>query len=155
VAEILAEAGFDDEVVAAGLLHDTVEHTPLRVDDIRRRFGERIGSLVEAMSDRAEIEDWKGRKDEHRRRIGTAGRDAIAIYAADKFCGIREARGGYAEIAEGVEDRLGNPLDLRLRAWDEDLRVIGAVAPPLPFAGEIATELARLRGERSATPSRR
>jgi (p)ppGpp synthase/HD superfamily hydrolase len=154
VAEILAEAGFDDELVAAGLLHDTVEHTPLGLDDVRRQFGERIGSLVEAMTDREEIEDWTERKDEHRRRIRAAGRDAIAIYAADKLCGIREARDGYAEVAEDVEDRLGNPLDLRLRTWEEDLAVIGSVEPPLPFAGEIAAELARLRVEVAATPSR-
>jgi (p)ppGpp synthase/HD superfamily hydrolase len=154
VAEIVAEAGFDEELVAASLLHDAVEHTPLQLDDIRRRFGERIGSLVEAMTDREEIDDWKQRKDEHRRRVRAAGRDAIAIYAADKLCGIREARDAYAVVAEGVEDRLGNPLDLRLRAWQEDLAVITAVEPPLPFAGEIATELARLRGERTVTPSR-
>jgi (p)ppGpp synthase/HD superfamily hydrolase len=153
VAEILAEGGFDDELIAAGLLHDTVEHTPLGLEDIRKRFGQRIGSLVEAMTDCEQIEDWKERKDEHRRRIRNAGRDAIAIYAADKLCGIREARDGYAEFADEVEDRLG-PLDLRLRAWEEDLDMISAVEPPLPFAGEIATELARLRGEWAATPSR-
>jgi guanosine-3',5'-bis(diphosphate) 3'-pyrophosphohydrolase len=155
VAEIIAEAGFVDELVAASLLHDVVEHTPLGLDDIRRQFGERIGSLVEAMTDREQIEDWKERKDEHRHRIRTAGRDAIAIYAADKLCGIREARDGYAEVAANVEGRLGNPLDLRLRAWEEDLDLISGVKPPLPFAEEIGTELSRLRGEWAATPSRR
>jgi (p)ppGpp synthase/HD superfamily hydrolase len=154
VAEIVAEAGFDDELVAASLLHDAVEHTPLGLDDIRMRFGERIGSLVEAMTDREEIEDWKDRKDEHRRRIRGAGRDAIAIYAADKLCGLREARDAYAEIAEDVEDRLGSPLDLRLRAWHEDLAMVNAVEPPLPFADQLAGELSRLREDRAANPAR-
>lgn len=158
VAEVLAEARFDDEVLAAALLHDTVEHTGLDAADIRRRFGDRVGSLVEAMTDREEIESWEERKDEHRERVRSAGRDACAIYAADKLCGIREAREGYAEVAEDVEDRLGNSLDTRLTAWEKDLRMVSAVEPPLPFAGEIAAQLGRLRGDRatgSPAPSRR
>jgi (p)ppGpp synthase/HD superfamily hydrolase len=154
VAAVLREAGFDDEVVAAALLHDTAEHTALELEDIRSRFGERIGALVEAMSDREEIEDWEQRKAEHRERVSAAGRDAVAIYAADKLCGVREARDGYAEIAEGVEERLGNSLDLRLRAWEEDLRMVAAIEPPLPITAELERELAQLREDRLTSPSR-
>ena len=155
VAEILAAADFDDEVIAAGLLHDTVEHTGVELDAVRTRFGQRVGSLVAAMTDREEIADWERRKDEHRGRVAGAGRDAAAIYGADKLCGIREAREGYAELAEDVEERLGNPLDLRLRAWNRDLEMLAAVDPPLPIADEIALELERLRGDRAASPLRR
>jgi (p)ppGpp synthase/HD superfamily hydrolase len=154
VAEILADAGFDDEVLAAALLHDAVEHTDVAIEDIASRFGERIASLVSAMTDREEIEPWEARKGEHRERIRDAGRDAAAIYGADKLAGIREARDGYAEAEEGVEERLGTPLDLRLRVWDADLEMLKAVEPPLPFLGEIRNELARLRGDRSTAGPR-
>jgi hypothetical protein len=151
VAETLGGAGFDDEVVAAGLLHDTVEHTALELTDIRVRFGQRIGALVEAMTDREEIEHWEERKTEHRERVRSAGREACAIYAADKLCGVSEARAGYAEIAEDVEDRLGNPLDVRMRVWQEDLRMIASLEPPLPIADMLASELGRLQDDRAAT----
>src|SRR5574339_1000889 len=42
VAGILAEMRAPAEVVAAGLLHDTVEDTHITLDDIRRDFGETI-----------------------------------------------------------------------------------------------------------------
>ena len=41
VAELLAEHGFGDEVLAAALLHDVVEDSETSVDDMRERFGER------------------------------------------------------------------------------------------------------------------
>jgi (p)ppGpp synthase/HD superfamily hydrolase len=154
VAEILADAGFDDEVVAAALLHDAVEHTDVRGEEIASRFGDRIAGMVSAMTDRAEIEPWEERKAEHRERIRAAGRDAAAIYGADKLVGIRETREGYAEAEENVEERLGNPLDVRVRVWEADLEMLEQVTPPLTFVEEIRDELGRLRGDRSTARPR-
>ena len=50
VARLLHEAGFDEAVVAAGLLHDTVEGTDVEIDDVRRRFGDDVAELVAAMN---------------------------------------------------------------------------------------------------------
>lgn len=154
VAELLHQSGFDDEVVAAALLHDAVEHTRLSSSEIASEFGDRIAGLVSAMTDREEIEDWEQRKAEHRERVGASGRDAIAIYAADKLAGIRETRVGYAEAEEDVEDRLGRPLDLRLRAWDLDLEMVSRLEPPLPFGAELAVELDGLRRDRATSSPR-
>ena len=51
VAEILAdEMCAPPQVVAAGLLHDTVEDTELTLDDLRNDFGEEIAELVDAVT---------------------------------------------------------------------------------------------------------
>src|SRR5574341_1013565 len=47
VATILAEFGVPAEVVAAGLLHDTVEDTSVTLDDLRHDFGDEIALLVD------------------------------------------------------------------------------------------------------------
>jgi HD superfamily phosphodiesterase len=151
VAEILAERGLDDEVVAAALLHDVVEHSEVTVAEVRARFGDRVGDLVEAMTDRGEIEDWEQRKDEHRERIRAAGRDAAAIYGADKLVGTREARDGYAVLEEAVESRLGTTLDLRDRTWRRDVEMLRTFSPPIALADELELELEYLRGDRVAS----
>ena len=51
VAWILERHGHDDELVAAGLLHDTLEDTDVTRRQIAERFGERVASLVEAASE--------------------------------------------------------------------------------------------------------
>ena len=50
VAAILAEMHVPPSVVAAGLLHDTVEDTPITLDDLRENFGEEIAQLVDGVT---------------------------------------------------------------------------------------------------------
>lgn len=50
VASILADLRVPPEVVAAGLLHDTVEDTALTLDDIRRDFGNTVAVLVDGVT---------------------------------------------------------------------------------------------------------
>ncbi len=50
VATILAELKVPPEVIAAGLLHDTVEDTTVTLADIRRDFGDTITSLVDGVT---------------------------------------------------------------------------------------------------------
>jgi (p)ppGpp synthase/HD superfamily hydrolase len=47
VGMMLARSGCSDEVVAAGILHDTVEDTELTLEYIAREFGEKIAAIVE------------------------------------------------------------------------------------------------------------
>jgi GTP diphosphokinase / guanosine-3',5'-bis(diphosphate) 3'-diphosphatase len=50
VASILADLRVPPEVVAAGLLHDTVEDTAITLNDIRRDFGSTICVLVDGVT---------------------------------------------------------------------------------------------------------
>ncbi len=50
VASILAELKVPPEVIAAGLLHDTVEDTSVTLADIRRDFGDAITALVDGVT---------------------------------------------------------------------------------------------------------
>ena len=62
VANILNEYGFDENVVAAGYLHDTVEDTKVTLDDLKNSFGEDIASLVEGASEPDKSLSWEERK---------------------------------------------------------------------------------------------
>ena len=50
VAFKLAQMGMGPRTVAAGLLHDTIEDTPVTIADIKREFGEEILFLVEGVT---------------------------------------------------------------------------------------------------------
>jgi (p)ppGpp synthase/HD superfamily hydrolase len=51
VAQLVAEAGFPGEVVAAAVLHDTVEKTDTELHELEEQFGSRVRALVEAVTD--------------------------------------------------------------------------------------------------------
>jgi GTP pyrophosphokinase len=50
VAHLLSEYSMPADVMAAGLLHDTVEDTGLSIDTIRQDFGESVASLVQGVT---------------------------------------------------------------------------------------------------------
>lgn len=50
VAAILTDLKLEAEAIAAGLLHDIVEDTPVTVDELREEFGVTVARLVEGVS---------------------------------------------------------------------------------------------------------
>ena len=50
VACILVELGMDTESVAAGLLHDVVEDTPVNLEQIKKSFGPEIANLIDGVT---------------------------------------------------------------------------------------------------------
>ena len=102
VAALLARLEHGDHVVAAAVLHDVLEDTDAERTDLALRFGEQVAALVSAVSDDSAIEDEEARKAEVRERVRAGGRDALAVYAADKVSKVRELR---MLIAGGLDER--------------------------------------------------
>jgi GTP pyrophosphokinase len=50
VADTLAQMGFDEPTVAAGLLHDTVEDTKATIEEIEENFGEEVADIVDGVT---------------------------------------------------------------------------------------------------------
>jgi (p)ppGpp synthase/HD superfamily hydrolase len=89
---LLNEAGYSDEVVAAGVLHDVLEDTEVERGELEERFGPEVARLVAAVSDDPAIEDPAERKAALRRQVAAAGDCAVAVFAADKVSKARELR---------------------------------------------------------------
>jgi guanosine-3',5'-bis(diphosphate) 3'-pyrophosphohydrolase len=153
VAGLLRAAGFDEEVIAAALLHDVVEDSDMSIDTVGKQFGARVAELVDALTEGEAIEPYERRKDALRAQVEGAGRDAAAIYAADKLANIRDLRAAYSRDGEAVSDRLKAPLGVRVRLWEDDLAMVRRTAPGLPFLDELASELERLKADRVMAPA--
>ena len=85
VAEILHRHRFDPELIAAGLLHDTVEKTELTHEDILGMFGEKIAAIVHGCTDPSASGTWKERKSRHVSSLVTASREVKIVACADKL----------------------------------------------------------------------
>jgi (p)ppGpp synthase/HD superfamily hydrolase len=96
VATLLADVGAPDQVVAAGVLHDTIEKTTTEADDLRRRFGARVASLVVALTEDPAISGYSARKAALRDQVQAAGDEALMVFAADKVSKARELRMTFA-----------------------------------------------------------
>ena len=62
VGQLLESFGYDDNVVAAGYLHDVVEDTKYTIEDIEKEFGKDIATLVMGASEPDKSLSWEDRK---------------------------------------------------------------------------------------------
>jgi len=149
VAELLAEQNYPDQVLAAGLLHDAIEHTETEPELLRGRFGDEVLMLVEAMTEDASIEDYRERKQEHRERVAAAGADARAIFAADKAANVAVLREAYDVLGEAVDQDLPVSLDMKILVWEFDLEMLFAHDEGVALVDRFADEMVGLWGQRS------
>jgi len=89
VGIILAGAGCSDQVIAAGILHDTLEDTPITVDEIQDMFGHKVASLVVACSEPDKSLPWAIRKQDFIASMKNAPLDVRVITCADKLHNLR------------------------------------------------------------------
>jgi guanosine-3',5'-bis(diphosphate) 3'-pyrophosphohydrolase len=79
----------DPIVLAAAILHDTVEDTETTVEELRREFGEQVTAIVEEVTDdkRLPKAERKQKQNEHAPHISDA---AQQVKLADKISNLRD-----------------------------------------------------------------
>jgi HD domain len=149
-ARRLREVGAGDETVAAALLHDVVEKADLGLGDVVERFGVEAGELVAALTEDPSIEPWTERKRALREQVAESGRTATEIYAGDKLSNVVDLRRLYAQQGEAAADAsYAVPLEVRIRAWHEDLAMVSRELPGFDPVDELRAELEGLERDRS------
>jgi GTP pyrophosphokinase len=94
VAQVLAEMKMDPVSIVAGLLHDSVEDTTVKIEDIKREFGEQAAHIVEGVTKISAI-DFDSREEqqaENLRKILLAMVDdirVVLIKLADRLHNMR------------------------------------------------------------------
>ena len=142
VSAILAQYGYDEDIVIAALLHDVLEDAEVSEVELEKRFGGRVASIVRGVTEEKTDEngiprEWEIRKEEGLRHLGVAQEQVVALKAADALhnveCLIRDLRivgddiwtrfkrgkeqqlDYYMRLSRLIRDRLGEaPLALEL-----------------------------------------
>ena len=121
VAQILATMTDDQEIIAAGILHDIVEGTDGTLDEIEKRFGKRVAYIVSSDSEtdypgEERSATWKRRKEASLRLLQSADENGVRmLWLADKLANMRSLAGIYAEYGDSLWQKLdqSNPESQR------------------------------------------
>ena len=128
---LIAEGGVHDvKTIVAAILHDTLEDTQRTADELVQRFGRKVASVVQEVTDDKTL-DKKARKDLQVEHAPHLSRRARAVKLADKICNLRDVaesppkgwdlarRQQYFDWAKRVVDGLRGPHEKLERAFDE------------------------------------
>jgi GTP diphosphokinase / guanosine-3',5'-bis(diphosphate) 3'-diphosphatase len=161
VASILAEFEMDTQSIAASLLHDVVEDTTVPIEEIERRFGPGIATLVDALTKLTKI-PYQSKEDvqvENLRKMFLAmAKDirVIIIKLADRLHNMRTLQSlppskqkNIAQETLEIYAPLAHRLGIYRMKWDlEDLAL--RYIDPIAYR-DIAEKVAKRRADREAT----
>ena len=115
VAGLVLEAGGDEDLAIAALLHDVVEDcggAPM-LKEVRRRFGKRVARVVEGCTDTDAYPKppWRKRKEDYLKHLKGADADTRLVSVADKLHNIRSILTDYREQGDAVWERFQGKRD--------------------------------------------
>lgn len=144
VAELLQRLVYDEELVAVGLLHDSVERGRLSEADLREAMGDAICAEVMALSEDPEIGSFEERKAALREQVRRASGRVVTVFAADKLSDVVGLRRGVEESRERTEARLGTSVAEMTGHYRESVELVASARPGSAFLSALRRELDRL-----------
>ena len=109
VCALVLEQGGDEDQAIAALLHDAVEDQGGKrtLEEIRRRFGERVGRLVESCTDADTLPrpPWRRRKEKYIEHLQAAPPEVFIIVLADKLHNARAILRDYRVLGDKLWQR--------------------------------------------------
>lgn len=107
VASIASGLTADEDILIAALLHDTVEDTPVRAEDITAEFGEKVSALVACETEdkrpgQPKSETWHIRKEESLNDLKKGTRDEKILWLSDKLSNMRSLYRSYLSCGDAA-----------------------------------------------------
>ena len=122
VAAIIGTMTDDQEVIAAGLLHDVVEDAGITIEEVGEKFGRRVMELVasETENKREDLppkDTWKIRKEETLQKLKESEDiSVLMIWIGDKLSNIRTIYRDFLLEGDTVWNKF-HQSDIKLQAW--------------------------------------
>lgn len=151
VGFILARVGAEEDVIAAGILHDTIEDSvpekKVTREMLAERFGENVTALVESVSELHKDLPWGVRKQEAIEHIKDFSHQSLLVKSADIISNASELLDDYKKDGGKVFAPFNAPKEELLKHYLEVILVIVHCWSENPLANdlrEIADSIAKI-----------
>jgi guanosine-3',5'-bis(diphosphate) 3'-pyrophosphohydrolase len=95
----------DVDLACAGLLHDTVEDTAVTIEDIRKKFGEKVALLVAAVTEESPDDMWTQRKKKALVRVDGYSTNELILKTSDVIVNCQDIMRDYREVGDKLWTR--------------------------------------------------
>jgi (p)ppGpp synthase/HD superfamily hydrolase len=119
VGFLLQKAGYSDEIVAAGILHDVIEDCGVTEEDLVKTMNSRIAKLVQEVSE-PDIHDWRQKKIAFIEKLSRATDEALAIKAADHLHNLQSILSAARASSSTIWNLFGADRDSKL-AYEQSI----------------------------------
>lgn len=122
----------DEEIVAAALLHDTLEDTSYEREALAHDFGDRVARIVTDVSIPEALESkgaWMTSRGRYVESLRKSGSEAALVAAADKAHNFRSIVYDYARDPEASKTHFHGEVSDRMRVYGA---IVETLVPKIP-----------------------
>ncbi len=150
VGLILSRVGASEDVIAAGILHDTIEDSvpekKVTIEMLEERFGRRVARLIASVTDLPKDEaSWEERHADALARIRTYTHDSLLVRSADLVSNVSELIDDYGRDGDKVFLRFTKPKRATLEKFIGMVDAVVRRWPRNPLAGDLRALVRGLR----------
>jgi hypothetical protein len=128
VGLILSAAGAAEDLVCAGILHDTIEDSipakKVDFDMLEKRFGTEVANMVLDVTEQDKSLSWESRKEQAIEHIKAMSNNSLLLKSADIVSNLSELVEDYDKEGEIIFDRFNTSKDKKIKS---DLKTINAI----------------------------
>lgn len=103
-----------EDLIAAAILHDVIEHKKITPESIKDEFGEDVVFFVKMLTEDDSITDWPERKNENLERL-SRNDAAYFLKAVDAYVNMKDLFSEIVSHGESVWEKFNAPKDLKMQ----------------------------------------
>lgn len=112
---------YDEDLIAAAVLHDVVEDTSVTLNRLEKEFGPRVSGLVvsvteDKMRKMPPEATWRARKWQTIFNLRKANRETKALVLADNLSNLRELKRNHEKYGDMIWEHF-NQKDKKMQEW--------------------------------------
>jgi (p)ppGpp synthase/HD superfamily hydrolase len=150
VGLILARISQNEDVVVAGILHDTVEDSintkKVTIGMIKKRFGANVAKIVDDLTEKARTLPWMEHKRESIKKMRGFSHDSLMVKAADVIANCTELIADFRKEGENTFRRFNVPKEDLIQHYVETIEEIVRLWPAHPLRSDLDYHLSEIRG---------
>ncbi len=149
VGLILALAGASEDLIAAGILHDTIEDSTVEnkvtAKLLKEQLNENVANLVVSVTETNKELSWDERKREALEHIKSFSNESVMLKSADMIANGSEIIDDYEKDGEDLFNRFGAPKEKTLRNYTQAITLLLEQYPENPLADDLRWIASRLQ----------
>ena len=152
VAKILKEAGYGEEVIAAGLLHDVLEDSGCEREEMEKVVGEKVTRIVTEITDRDKTVVWHQRKENYLNNLKNASVEGLVVSCADKTHNLVSILEGYVSSGNKFAKQFSSSFSSKLENYRAIYQLIASKQPSMKILKSYKEALDRSESFEAAKP---
>ena len=146
VGLILAGMGAEEDIIVAGVLHDTIEdsHGKIKQEAIRQEFGVRVAQMVNDVTEQDQSLPWEERKRIALEHIPEINKDSFLVKSADVLHNISDLLFDLEKEGDIIFQRFNAPKGKQFDRYKNLVSKLEQAWPENPLLPELKQNLGKL-----------